>query len=235
VTVSLSPKSDHAVSRFSVAGAPEANAPADGGAFSEANEFSGYHLLDDSTIDFLAKEIVKQIRARGPFLSLSEFVNRQLSSGNLALAGTIQSALNELAKSGANNPYSVVSDTNFTKPSGVDAAYIDPEYQFADAAKGNSAYGLPGWIRQADILRPIAPILSARDDTFTIRAYGDSRDKTGTIKARAVCEVTVTRDRNFVDTADAADTANLPTSAVNQRFGRRFTIISFRWVGPGEI
>jgi len=236
VDVSLSSKSDHAVSRFSVAGAPEATAPPDGGAFSEANEFSGYHLLDDKAIDFLAEEIVKQIRARGPFLSLSEFVNRQLSSGNLALAGTIQSALNELAKSGASNPYSVVSNTNFTKPSGVVAAYIDPEYRFADAAVGNSAYGLPGWIRQADILRPIAPILSARDDTFTIRAYGDARDRTGTIiKARAVCEVTVTRDRNFVDTTDAADTANMPVSLVNQRFGRRFRIISFRWVSPAEI
>ena len=240
VDVALSAKSDHAVSRFSVAGGPEATAPADGGAFNEANEFSGYHLLDDKTIDFLAEEVVKQIRARGPFLSLSEFVNRQLSSKlssrNLALAGTIQSALNELAKSGGNNPYSVVSNTNFTKPSGVNPAHIDPEYQFAEAAKGYSAYGLPGWIRQADILRPIAPILSARDDTFTIRAYGDARDKTGIIiKARAVCEVTVTRDRSFVDMADAADTANLPSSAVNQRFGRHFRILSFRWVSPAEI
>ena len=236
VDVSLSSKSDHAVSRFSVAGAPEATAPADGGAFSEANEFSGYRLLDAKTIDFLAQEIVNQIRARGPFLSLAEFVNRQLSSGNPALAGTIQSALNELAKSGAGNPFSVVSDTNFTKPSGVNAAYIDSEYQFPESSVGNSAYGLPGWIRQSDILRPIAPILSARDDTFTIRAYGDARDKTGTIiKARAVCEVTVTRDRDFVDPADAADTSKLPTSAVNQRFGRRFKIISFRWVSPAEI
>ena len=193
-------------------------------------------MLDDKTIDFLAQEIVNQIRARGPFLSLAEFVNRQLSSGKPALAGTIQSALNKLAEGGAGNPYSVVSDTNFTKPSGVNPDYIDSEYQFKEAAIGNSAYGLPGWIRQSDILRPIAPILSARDDTFTIRAYGDARDKTGTIiKARAVCEVTVARDRNFVDPIDAAETAKLPTSAVNQRFGRSFKIISFRWVSPGEV
>ena len=236
VKVSLSSKSDHAVSRFSVAGAPEATDPADGGAFSAANEFSGYRLLDDKTIDFLAREIVNQIRIRGPFLSLAEFVNRQLSSGNPALAGTIQSALNELEKSGSRNPYSVVSDSNFTMPSGVNAAHIDPEYQFPKAAVGNSAYGLPGWVRQADILRPIAPILAARDDTFTIRAYGDARDKTGTIiKARAVCEVTVTRDRDFVDPADAAETVVLPTAAANQLFGRRFKIISFRWVSPAEV
>ena len=235
VNVSLSSKSDHAVSRFSVAGAPEATAPADGGAFSEANEFAGYRLLDDDTIDALAAEIVSQIRARGPFLSLAEFVNRQLSSGDPALAGTLQAALNQLAKSGPDNPFAVVSSPDFTKPSGVDLAYIDLEYQYPDAAVGNSAYGLPGWIRQADILRPIAPILSARDDTFTIRAYGDSRDKAGTVKARAVCEATVTRDREFVDPTDSADTGTLPTSAANQRFGRRFKIISFRWLSPAEI
>ena len=121
-------------------------------------------------------------------------------------------------------------------PSGVNAAHIDPEYQFSNAAVGNSAYGLPGWVRQADILRPIAPTLAARDDTFTIRAYGDARDKSGTIiKARAVCEVTVTRDRDFVDPTDAAETAVLPTAAVNQLFGRRFKIISFCWVSPAEV
>ena len=82
---------------------------------------------------------------------------------------------------------------------------------------------------------PIAPILSARDDTFTIRAYGDSRDKSGKIKARSVCEATVTRVRDFVDSSDAADAVNEPVSAVNRRFGRRFNVISFRWLSPAEI
>ncbi len=236
VDVALSTKTDYGVSRFSVAGSPDATAPPDGGAFSEANEFTGYRMLDDATLDAIAKEIVKQIRARGPFLSLAEFVNRQLSSGDLALAGTLQAALNQLAQSGTDDIYSTVSSPDFTKTSGVTPAFIDPEYQFPDAAVGNSAYGLPGWVRQADILRPIAPILSARDDTFTIRAYGDSRDKTGVIiKARAVCEATVTRDRSYVDPIDAADSVELPASVVNQRFGRRFKIISFRWLNASEI
>ncbi len=236
VSVKLSDESDHAVSRISVAGAPQSNIASPGGAFGESNEFAGYRVLDDTMIDFLAQEIVEQIRLRGPFLSLAEFVNRQLSQGDLALAGTLQTALNKLAEKPGKTPFSVVSNPAFTKPSGVIAKEIDQEYKFPLAAVGNSAYGLPGWIRQVDILRPIAPILSARDDAFTIRAYGDARDKSGlTIKARAVCEATVTRSREFVDPTDQADTLRVSTSPANLIFGRQFEIISFRWLTPSEI
>ena len=74
-------------------------------------------------------------------------------------------------------------------------------------------FGLPGWIRQADVLRPIAPILSARDDTFTIRTYGDARDASGKVIARAWCEAVVQRTRDFVDATDAADSVGPPTNS----------------------
>jgi hypothetical protein len=85
------------------------------------------------------------------------------------------------------------------------------------------------------VLRPIAPILSARDDTFTIRAYGDARDKSGNITARATCEAVVRRTRDFVDPADAPDITTQPKSAANLIFGRRYEIISFRWLNNSEI
>jgi hypothetical protein len=85
------------------------------------------------------------------------------------------------------------------------------------------------------VLRPIAPILSARDDTFIIRGYGDARDPAGKITARAVCEATVRRSRDYVDPADPADITTLPASSVNVLFGRRYRIISFRWLTPGEV
>jgi hypothetical protein len=231
---------DYANSRFSVAGDVEAKSIGTSGGFSAAAEFTGYRKLTSAVLDRFAQEIVNEVRARGPFLSLSEFVNRQLSSGNLALAGTIQAALNTLAADPDDpiNPYSVIQKRS-TK---VDLANLpDPGNTgygkgFPEAAEGYSAYGLPGWTRQADVLRPIAPILSARDDTFTIRAYGDARDKSGTIiTARATCEAVVRRTRDFVDPKDAPEITTLPTSAANLSFGRRYEIISFRWLNDSEI
>ena len=93
------------------------------------------------------------------------------------------------------------------------------------------------------MLRPLAPVLTARDDTFTIRSYGDARDPSGKVKATAVCEATVRRTRNFVDSADDAAQADLSTASgavatkktVNRLFGRRYEIVSFRWLSAGEI
>jgi hypothetical protein len=154
----------------------------------------------------------------------------------LALAGTIQAALNTLAADSSINPYSVIQSRS-TKVMLANLPFsASSGYNFAAAAEGYSAYGLPGWTRQADVLRPIAPILSARDDTFTIRAYGDARDKSGKIiTARATCEAVVRRTRDFVDPTDAPEIATLPTSAANLSFGRRYEIISFRWLNDSEI
>ena len=234
----LSGAQDYANSRFSVAGDVEAKSTSPAptsGQFSAAAEFTGYRKLTSAVLDRFAQEIVNEVRARGPFLSLSEFVNRQLSSGNLALAGTIQAALNTLAADSLINPYSVIQSRS-TKVDLVNLPFAASSgYNFAAAAEGYSAYGLPGWTRQADVLRPIAPILSARDDTFTIRAYGDARDNSNNITSRATCEAVVRRTRDFVDPADAPEITTLPTSAANLSFGRRYEIISFRWLSDSEI
>jgi len=232
--ISLSGETDHAVSRFSVAGDSDTSSAGSSGAFPGANEFTGYRILDEAMIDALAEETVKQVRLRGPFLSLSEFVNRQLSSGNLALSGALQSALDEIARTPATNPYKGMT-SNPPRLASAAPPGGPAEYQFPAAAVGESTYGLPGWTRQADILRPLAPILSVRDDTFTIRAYGDARDKNNNILATAVCEATVQRTRDYIDPTDAADLATYPVSPQNRTFGRRFQIIAFRWLAPGEI
>jgi len=234
---SLSGEQDYAFSRFSVAGDVEAKSIGSAGQFSSSAEFAGYRKFNATLLDRFAQEIVNQVRARGPFLSLAEFVNRQLSSGNLALAGTLQAALNTLASDPSTNPYSAIQQP--PRSTKVDLAKLpfaaSDGYTFPAAAEGYSSYGLPGWTRQADVLRPIAPILSARDDTFTIRAYGDARDSSGKITARATCEAIVRRTRNYVDPADAPDLTALPKSAANLTFGRRFEIISFRWLTNAEI
>jgi hypothetical protein len=225
---------DHPVTRFSIAGDAEAGEASSSGSFPEANEFAGYRTLDDDFLDALAEEVVEQVRLRGPFLSLSEFVNRQLSSGNLALAGALQTALNQAAAKSSNNIFANVqalSSASVATPKSAAAA----GYKFPDAAVGYSGYGLPGWTRQADILRPLAPVLSARDDTFTIRGYGDARDAKGEILATAVCEAVVCRKREFLNPADAADITAEPTTEENKRFGRRFQVVSFRWLAADEV
>lgn len=230
--VELSEATNHVLSRFSIAADTKTGTPGFSGKFPNATEFTGYRTVDGVFLDALAKEVVKQIRARGPFLSLSEFVNRQLSSGNLALAGTLQAALNKLAEKPATDPFGELKANSTVAVS--DPPLDNEEYKFREAAAGYSAYGMPGWTRQADILRPLAPILSVRDDTFTIRSYGDARDASGKVIANAMCEAVVRRTRNYVDPADKAETSTL-TSAVNKIFGRRFEIVSFRWLASGEI
>ncbi|MCX6876050.1 MAG: hypothetical protein NTW21_19920 [Verrucomicrobia bacterium] len=230
----LSADTDYVLTRFSIAGDSKAGTAGSSGAFPEATEFAGYRSVDTKFLDALAVEVVRQVRLRGPFLSLAEFVNRQLSSGDLALAGTLQAALNEVTKNPATNPLAPLQALS-TKSVAVPERAADAEYKFPAAAAGYSGYGLPGWTRQADLLRPLAPILSVRDDTFTLRAYGDARDAKGRLLARAVCEAVVRRARDFVDAAEAADILVPPTRTANKTFGRRFEIIAFRWLAPDEV
>jgi hypothetical protein len=63
----------------------------------DPDQWLGWRELSDAEIDELAAAIVKQVKLRGPFLSLSEFVNRRLDSGNPALSvkGALQAALDD--------------------------------------------------------------------------------------------------------------------------------------------
>ena len=250
ITASGSTVTDSATSfpypRTSIAGDRSADSGAgtvSNGSNPDAAEFAGYRALTDEQIDALAEEIVEEIRDRGPFLSLSEFVNRQLTDDkDLAIAGTIQKALDNLSeKSGSENPYErlqAVSDE--ITLADVNNIPGNTDYKFPEAAAGYSSYGLPGWVRQADILTPLAPIITARDDTFTIRAYGDARDRNNSdiILATAWCEATVRRVADYVDGTDAntvAPYSSEMTSDINKRYGRRYQMVLFRWLNEKEI
>ncbi len=235
--IALSEETDYAISRTSVAGDRAAGeAPQVAGEYVDTTQFTGYRVYNDDQLDFLAEEIVEQVRLRGPFLSLSEFVNRQLSSDTeLALAGAIQTALNALTANSSLNPFDTIQNESVASVANPFAGGADAGYVFPEAAVGHNTYGLPGWTRQADILRPLAPILSARDDTFTVRAYGESRAADGTVRARAWCEATVRRTRDFLDPTDEADMTTQPTKSTNKTYGRRFKMVSFRWLSADEV
>ena len=235
--VQLSAETKYGFSRTSVAGDRAAGmAPQVAGEYADTTEFTGYRVFTDKMLDLLAEKIVGQVRLRGPFLSLSEFVNRQLSSdADIAMAGAIQTALNALTADAGLNPFQTIQNESVASTANPFAPGPATGYVFPEAAVGHNTYGLPGWTRQADILRPLAPILSGRDDTFTIRAYGDARSSDGKVIAKAWCEAAVRRTRDFSDPADKPDITTQPVSQTNQTFGRKFQIISFRWLNANEV
>jgi hypothetical protein len=53
----------------------------------------------------------------------------------------------------------------------------------------------PGWVMQSDILSPLAPVLTARSDTFTIRVMGETKANS---PARAWVELVVQRTPDYV-------------------------------------
>jgi len=74
-----------------------------------------------------------------------------------------------------------------------------------------------------------------RGDTFVIRSYGEAREGNN-VTARAWCEAVVQRVPDYVDPEDQAHVAlkDLKSTA-NKTFGRRFNIVSFRYLDPREI
>ena len=89
---------------------------------------------------------------------------------------------------------------------------------------------------QGDVLQSLGPVLQARSDYFRVRAYGEAVDAGGKVIARAWCEAFVQRGAGYVDSTDRSEThVDLLTKIENKTFGRRFELVSFRWLAPREI
>ncbi len=209
--------------------------------------WSGVRFLDDVQIRKLAEECVKQVKRRGPFLNFSEFINRRLSADELGLMGALQSAIDYDNSA----PDSNSINGRFKNGAGymMKASDLGTEHSFAtpEAVEGSRFAGIPGYLIQSDLLRPIANTLSVRDDTFRIRAYGESLDANGNVIARAWCEAVVQRVPDYTDPANDPSvptreinasgvfTDNPALTATNRLFGRKFLIESFRWLSGAEI
>ena len=200
--------------------------------------WDGFSRLTDDQITDLATEIVNQVKARGPFMSLSDFVNRQVSNNpSLNASGALQAALDNL---GATSSIKSAAGGSAPKdPTATGYQSIPFLAGDADLSKRLTTEGIAGDIRQADILRPLAPRLSARTDTFRIRAYGEVRDSSGNIIAQATCEAVVQRVPEYVDPSNNEpwddDTKEPLLNEVNKAMGRRFEIRSFRWLDSEEV
>ena len=201
----------------------------------------GYRELNDAELTRLAEEITREVRTRGPFLTLADFVNRRLKDDATGEAGTLESAIR---KAGLNGDFTAAFDTStfdrVIQETGSTGNYPFPQQAIGQVAQGAAS----GFLQQGDVLQSIAPALTVRGDTFLIRGYGESRNSGGQVQARAWCEATVQRSPNFVaHTTDAANNAaDLPwtppdklNSPINRRFGRQFQILNFRWLNETEV
>jgi hypothetical protein len=205
-----------------------------------ANNWNGYRELTEAELELLATGIVEEVRDRGPFLSMSEFVNRQVGPvGPRTLSGALETAID---KSGINEKKDAVFPNTFLTQVPITTADVsDPKlynYKTPEATTGNPAAGAPGWINQGDLLRILEPAATVRGDTFVIRTYGESQDSSGKITARAYSEAVVQRVPEYIDPADRPSTnASLDPKAraANRTFGRRINVVSFRWLSKNEI
>lgn len=195
------------------------------GATAKERLWNSYRTLSASEVKQLAEKIVAEVRARGPFLSMAEFVNRRIGpTGELTNNGAIQSALN-LSR------LNVGMEANARPVTPGDVA--DFGWKNPEVVTGNTGAGAPGEITQGDILSAIGSFATVRSDTFRIRAYGDAKDGSGKVIARAWCEATVQRVPEYVDATDLPTVSATTTANIN--FGRQFKMLAFRWLHPFEI
>ncbi len=216
----------------------------------------GFRALTDAQIRDLSEKIVVQVKTRGPFLSLAQLINRSLVTGDdRGLKGALQAAIDattlndrlrvptgivQLPSSAPAIPYKDLptgfsaADTKFflSQAGGIN----DRQFGFGDTGADTTAHSSPGFFTQADLLQSLATTLQARSDTFRIRTFGEVVNPvTQTTTGRAWCEAIVQRLPDYLNpSADAAETSP-PIDATNQIFGRRFQVVSFRWLSPEDI
>jgi hypothetical protein len=246
---------DSAVSRFSK---PLVNPPSP---ITNINAWTGYRVLTKPQIAQLAKNIVDEIRKRGPFISMADFINRRLKDNGAfpldndsRLKGTIQAALDINSNSmdlaaRVNNPTTPLYTSADVIPTPASYEGGNDAFHTGSTAGGvisrtapyssRSAFA-PQYVTQADILSTISSKLTARSDTFVVRSYGESLNPaltsadSGYITGRAWCEAVVQRVPEYVNSATSAYGSPVAGSD-NQRFGRRFKVISFRWLSASDI
>ncbi|WAC18653.1 hypothetical protein OVA24_15580 [Luteolibacter sp. SL250] len=200
--------------------------------------WQGWREITDDELDLLAEEIVKEVKSRGPFRSMAEFVNRNPYSSDRdhQVKGALQAAIDSSVNKSIDGSVGLTA----ANPQGSNFAsnVVTGENQTA----GHAAY-----LMQGDILQCLAPVMQVRSDYFRIRTCGEALDKTGKVVARVWCEAFIQRMPDYVDPADAPEAPfDDPTpsnpfakddlrSDINVEFGRRMKMISFRWLNPNEI
>ena len=199
-------------------------------------DWNGFRDLTNSQVDALAAAIVEEVKSRGPFLNMADFVNRRPNSSvaDQKALGALQAAID---KSGLNDRFKD-PDRDLTP---AEIPSLDGKDTLTAEPSPARAISCAGFLSQAALLTAFGPQITVRGDTFVIRTYGDSRDPSGKILAKAWCEAAVQRVPEFIDPGNSPEAhdgwpqANDKLSPANSRFGRRLTLKSFRWLASQEI
>ena len=257
-----------------------------------ASPWGCVNALSNSQVLALATSIVNQVKQRGPFLSMADFLNRRLdppyfsvntttgSTTGFGLKGALQAAIdNTLALTGTDlnntqlDSYGMASGANIVgsrgSPPTTGSNTLASGTTILQAEVPNTAEGAPGWLMQQDLVQCFSPVMTVRSDTFVVRCYGEADNQvTGNTEGRAWCEAVVQRVPDYVDQTDTAltsgnayttsslgdatppydrvtpvasagnDSTATPAPIVdtaNQVFGRRFKVISFRWLNESDL
>ncbi|WP_269537808.1 hypothetical protein [Cerasicoccus fimbriatus] len=193
----------------------------------------GWQSLSDDEVNALAEQIVEQVKIRGPFLSMADFINRSLKDDDTGLAGALQAAIDNTQINGEGLNDAVLIAVKSQEEDGSATAkrnFPAPEHSMQQSGDGANDI-----ITQADLLAPLAPVLTVRSDTFRIRSYGETTNPlTGEIEATAICEAIVQRSSEYMNDSTNEHAWEMPTGE-NIQFGRRFVVKSFRWLNENEI
>jgi hypothetical protein len=205
---------------------------------SGSDPWTQYRELTEAQIDELARLVVEEVRNRGPFMSLGDFINRRLinSTGpagqpadTYGLKGALQAAID---RSSINNTAITAAGGTFAAPAANASPPTDPNVLFANNStsggwwRETNAYpripsnkrfpsiramsrtstetnvtaglGAPGIVTQMDVLNSVGPNLTARSDTFVVRAYGEAQDDAGNVIGKAWVEVVVQRTAEYM-------------------------------------
>jgi len=222
-------------SRGSYLGFPQSSSPSPPAGTAAKQTWTGWSRLSLSgQINSLAGKIASEVKERGPFMSVSDFVNRKVGGSTITnhhKKGAVQAGVDAMTT----NSSVYGSAGGVTTDYGKHGPLVPSTTENA-----NTAAGIPGSVTQANVLRNIAPRLTARSDTFRIRGYGEVTDADGNIIAKATCEALVQRLPEYVD-PNTDSTNNEPwdegdiLNSKNKEYGRRFEIKSFRWLDDSEV
>jgi len=219
-----------------------------GSSVSDGDKWAGFRSLNDDEIESLATEIVAEIGNRvastspepRPYLSLSDFVNRELTNIDFGRTGVIQAAID---RAGLNRSENVSSpDSAISKDSLDNGNFPEPEnILLADGSPGSASMSAPTYLMQADVLQAIGSFISVRSDTFRIRSYGQSLDPLNQqVLAKVWYEAIVQRIPEPVN--PSSDTPKDPdywtaldANGDPQPFGRRFKVLSIRQLSEDEV